>query len=66
MVITDRSDTSFFPEENLTRIRPSVVMSDDISGFEDPEFWGANNTLQPNKRLQDVLQAIQDKIKAGQ
>jgi len=66
MVITDRSDTSFFPEESLTRIGPNIVMSDDISGFEDPEFWGANNTIHPNKKLQDVLQAIQEKIKAGQ
>ena len=66
MVITNKSETPFYPEESLTRIKPSVVMSDDISGFEDPDFWGANNTLQPNKKLQDVLQAIQEKIKTGE
>lgn len=63
MAITDRSAEAFFPKEKLTKIKPSVIMIDDITGFEDPEFWGANNTIHPDKNLQDVLNAIQDKIK---
>lgn len=65
MAITDRNKKSFFLEENLTKIKPTVVMADDITGFEDSEFWGANNIIHPDKNLQDVINAIQDKIKAG-
>lgn len=63
MAITDRSIEAFFPKEKLTKIKPSVIMIDDITGFKDPEFWGANNTIHPDKNLQDVLAVIQDKIK---
>jgi len=63
MAITDRSEEAFFPKEKLTRIKSSVVMIDDITGFGDPEFWGANNTIHPDKKLQEVMEAIQDKIK---
>lgn len=65
MAITDRNKKSFFLEENLTKIKPTVVMADDITGFEDSEFWGANNIIHPDKNLQDVINVIQDKIKAG-
>lgn len=63
MAITDRSTEAFFPKEKLTRIKPSVIMIDDISGFEDPEFWGANNTIHPDKKLEEVMEGILDKIK---
>src|SRR5690554_1756488 len=63
MAITDRSPKAFFPKKSLTRIKPSVIMIDDITGFGDPEFWGANNTIHPDKKLQEVMEAIQDKIK---
>jgi hypothetical protein len=44
-------------EKNITkelfkakeRLRPSVILSDEASGFSDPEFWGEYNVIEPEK-----------------
>ncbi len=42
-------------------IKPSVVMTDDISGFRDPEFWGKNNIIEPDKTIQNAIEKIKDR-----
>src|SRR5690625_1083151 len=63
MAVTNRGEQPFFDKKQLKRIKPSVVMSDDILGFEDPEFWGAQNVIQPDKNIREIIESIQDKIK---
>ncbi len=45
-----------------TFISPSVIMVDDISGFTDLNFWGANNIIEPDKSIQNAIQKIKDNI----
>ncbi len=63
LAITDRAENPFFAKEELTEIKPNWIMSDDISGFGDSDFWGRNNIIHPDKSIQDVIESIQDKIK---
>jgi len=44
-------------EKNL--ISPSVVMVDDVSGFSDPDFWGDNNIIEPEKSIENAIEKIQ-------
>src|SRR5690625_358234 len=59
LAVFDRSSEDFFPKKDLTRIKPTVVLTDDISGFEDPQFWGANNIIHPDKSLQEIIEEIE-------
>lgn len=43
-------------------INPSVVMSDDVSGFTDVDFWGNNNIIEPEKSIQNAIEKIQRQL----
>ncbi|MFZ0488602.1 MAG: carboxypeptidase-like regulatory domain-containing protein [Salegentibacter sp.] len=43
-------------------IKPSVVMSDDVSGFADVEFWGETNIIEPDKPIQNAIRKIQRQL----
>lgn len=59
LAVFDRSSEAFFPKDELICIKPTVVLTDDITGFEDPEFWGANNVIHPDNDLQEIIEAIE-------
>ncbi|TVZ28520.1 carboxypeptidase-like protein [Gillisia sp. Hel_I_86] len=64
MVVTNWEDyTNKEPRKDMNYIRPSVVMVDDISGFSDPEFWGNNNIIEPEKSIQNAIEKIQRQLK---
>ena len=43
-------------------ISPSVVMSDDVSGFTDVDFWGDNNIIEPEKSIQNAIKKIKRQL----
>lgn len=59
MAITDwERDLS----ESFTRketLRPSIILSDEASGFSDPAFWGEYNIIEPDNSIESAI----DKIK---
>jgi len=64
MAVTDweKSDDSQLPKPK-DRLRPSVIMSDNTSGFQDPEFWGAYNVIEPDKPIESAIEKIQKQLK---
>ncbi|RMA58897.1 carboxypeptidase-like regulatory domain-containing protein [Ulvibacter antarcticus] len=44
------------------RLSPTVIMSDEVSGFADPDFWGAYNVIEPEKSIESAISKIQRKI----
>ncbi|HEY9220610.1 MAG TPA: carboxypeptidase-like regulatory domain-containing protein [Lutibacter sp.] len=64
MAVTDweKSDASQLPKPK-DRLRPSVIMSDNTSGFKDPEFWGAYNVIEPDKPIESAIEKIQRQLK---
>lgn len=58
MAITDWEaslDESFTRKETL---RPSVILSDQASGFSDPSFWGEYNIIEPEKSIESAIDKI--------
>jgi len=64
MAVTDweKSDNGQLPKSK-DRLRPSVIMSDNTSGFKDPEFWGAYNVIEPDKPIESAIEKIQRQLK---
>ena len=63
MAITDwekNVNKEFFkPKE---RLRSSVILSDEASGFSDPEFWGEYNVIEPEKSIETAIRKIQKQL----
>ncbi len=57
-------------EENITEklkpkhgLKPSVILSDEASGFSDPEFWGKYNIIEPEKSIESAINKIIKQLK---
>jgi hypothetical protein len=61
------TDWQFVPNSEIVRpkdrMRPTVVISDEISGFSDPDFWGAYNVIEPEKSIETAIGKIQKQLK---
>lgn len=49
-------------DRDETFINPNVIMVDDVSGFTDLQFWGANNIIEPDKSIQNAIQKIKENL----
>ncbi|MCF6349256.1 MAG: carboxypeptidase-like regulatory domain-containing protein [Flavobacteriaceae bacterium] len=45
------------------RLRPSIIIADEASGFSDPEFWGAYNVIEPEKSIESAIDKIKKQLK---
>ncbi|MDF1518569.1 MAG: carboxypeptidase-like regulatory domain-containing protein, partial [Lutibacter sp.] len=64
MAVTDwkKNEDGQLPKPK-DRLRPSIIMSDNTSGFKDPEFWGDYNVIEPDKPIETAIEKIQRKLK---
>ncbi|MFN4764126.1 carboxypeptidase-like regulatory domain-containing protein [Gillisia sp. Q332] len=63
MAVTDWETLPDFKiKKDDSFIKPSVVMSDDVSGFTDVNFWGNNNIIEPEKSIQNAIEKIQRQL----
>ena len=62
MAVTNWEKTNDKPLKLAERMKPSVVMSDEISGFADREFWGEYNVIEPEKPIETAIKKIQKKL----
>lgn len=45
------------------RLKSSVILSDEASGFSDPDFWGEYNLIEPEKPIESAIKKIQKQLK---
>ncbi|MBL7473507.1 carboxypeptidase-like regulatory domain-containing protein [Robertkochia sediminum] len=50
---------------NRERLRPTVILSDEASGFSDPDFWGPYNVIEPEKSIESAIKKIQRQLEKG-
>jgi hypothetical protein len=44
------------------KLRPTVIIGDEASGFSDPEFWGSYNVIEPEKPIESAIKKIQKQL----
>ena len=49
--------------KNRERMRRNVILTDQTSGFADPEFWGELNVIEPDKSIDNAIKKIQRNYK---
>lgn len=48
--------------KNKDKLRPTVIITDAISGFSDPNFWGEYNLIEPDKSIESAIDKIKKNI----
>jgi hypothetical protein len=63
LAITDwEPNTSAASIKYKDRLKPSVIMANEASGFSDPEFWGELNVIEPDKPIENAIKKIQKQL----
>jgi len=44
------------------RIKPTIIISDEASGFSDSQFWGEFNVIEPEKSIETAIKKIQKQL----
>ncbi len=64
MAVTDwKVNTTKEKVKYKERMRPSIIISDEASGFSDPKFWGAYNVIEPEKSIESAINKIKRQLK---
>ncbi len=63
MAITDWE----IPENKVAKskekmLRPTTILTEQTSGFSDPEFWGAYNIIEPEKSIENAIKKIKKQL----
>lgn len=63
MAVTDREDVADGKSTDWKdRLRENVIIADKAQGFSDPDFWGANNIIEPEKPIEAAIRKIQKQL----
>jgi hypothetical protein len=62
MAVTDWEKTNDKTVKLADRMKSNVVLTDEISGFADREFWGEYNVIEPEKPIESAIKKIQKKL----
>ncbi|WP_246147091.1 carboxypeptidase-like regulatory domain-containing protein [Seonamhaeicola marinus] len=64
MAVTDwEIQDSKFAKLKNQMLRPSTILTDQASGFSDPEFWGEYNIIEPEKSIENAIAKIKRQLK---
>ncbi|WP_372745492.1 carboxypeptidase-like regulatory domain-containing protein [Lutibacter sp.] len=44
------------------RLKSTAILTDEASGFSDPEFWGEYNVIEPEKPIESAIKKIQKQL----
>jgi len=44
------------------KLKPSVIITDEASGFSEPQFWGEFNVIEPEKSIDSAIKKIQKQL----
>jgi hypothetical protein len=63
MAVTDwEISTTDKKSQNSDWLKPTVIITDAISGFSDPNFWGEYNLIEPDKSIESAIDKIRKNI----
>ncbi|NNK10117.1 MAG: carboxypeptidase-like regulatory domain-containing protein, partial [Flavobacteriaceae bacterium] len=64
MAVTDWEKNSDISEPRFRdRLKSTMILSDEASGFSDPDFWGEYNIIEPEKSIESAIRKIQRQLR---
>ncbi len=64
MAVTDWEQNPELSEPRYRdRLKSTMILSDEASGFSDPDFWGEYNIIEPEKSIESAIRKIQRQLR---
>ena len=63
MAVTDRKEEQF-KITNQDKVKFNDILSNQVSDFSDPEFWGSYNIIEPDQSIEMAIRRIIRQLKA--
>lgn len=64
--ITNRDTVSVKKPKYRERLKTNDIFSDKVGDFEDVNFWGVNNIIEPNQSIRKAIKKISRKLRKKQ
>lgn len=61
MAITDWKIQNIPENQNTQKLKPNVIITDQVLSLADPDFWGEYNIIEPEKSIEAAIRKIQRK-----
>jgi hypothetical protein len=69
-IVSEMAVTDLRPEElkitNQDKVKFNDILSNQVSDFSDPEFWGSYNIIEPDQSIEHAIRRIIRQLKARQ
>ncbi|MGI6074250.1 MAG: carboxypeptidase-like regulatory domain-containing protein [Fermentimonas sp.] len=62
MAITDRYQSHIEKFERKERIRSTDVIAEKVEYFQDPNFWGDYNVIEPDQEINNAIKRLSNKL----
>ena len=62
MAITDRYADNVVKFPRSERIRSTDVIAEKVEHFQDPDFWGEYNVIEPDQEIADAIKRLSGKL----
>ena len=63
MVVTDRTDEGVSRFSRRERLRPTDIIAERAADFEDDDFWGAYNIIEPEQSIQNAIRQLSRQLR---
>lgn len=63
MAITDRYNDNVVKFPRSERIRSTDVIAEKVEHFQDPNFWGEYNVIEPDQQITDAIKRLSDRLR---
>ena len=63
IAVTDRTDREVVRITNDERVRPNDVFIERVSAFNDPEFWGEYNVIEPDQSIETAIRRLSRRLR---
>jgi len=58
MAITGRNSGNIVKFENEDQFRSSMIFSEKVTDFSDPDFWGEHNIIEPEQSIENAIRKL--------
>lgn len=62
IAVTDRYNDNVVKFPRKERIRSTDVIAERVAHFQDPDFWGAYNVIEPDQQITDAIKRLSGKL----
>ncbi len=62
MAVTNWEDAKTKAYKASERLKPNIILQDQVEGFNDPEFWGSYNVIEPEASIESVIKKIKRRL----